>query len=69
MESYVFDVSPGTRRIILPESFKARCPRCGKTRSLREFGLRNMGDGDVRVQSRCTPCRKLKEERDAKVEG
>jgi len=40
----------------------ATCPRCGKTaRGKREvdhiFGLRNMGNGTIRVQSWCKDCR------------
>lgn len=61
---YEFRASPGTKKVVLPEHFKALCPRCGKSRTIREFGLRNMGDGTVRAQPYCGPCRKLKEGRD-----
>jgi len=38
------------------------CPHCGKIASghmsiKNNFGLRNMGDGTVRVQSWCRKCR------------
>jgi len=39
------------------------CPHCFKTAIgvdsiIRDFGLRNMGDGTTRVQSWCRKCRK-----------
>lgn len=41
----------------------ALCPRCfkeaqGKKRVVELFGLRNMGNGIIRVQSHCRECRK-----------
>lgn len=38
------------------------CPNCTKTATsydeiIRNFGLRNMGDGTIRVQSWCKECR------------
>lgn len=62
MENYTFEVKPGTKKIVLTEPFRARCPICGEMKTLKEFGLRNMGNGEVRNQPRCGPCRKLKGE-------
>jgi len=33
------------------------CPRCNHKKPLSEFGLRNMGNGEIRVQAECLPCR------------
>lgn len=60
MENYTFEVKPGTTKIVLTDSFKARCPICGETKTIKEFGFRNMGNGEVRVQPRCGPCRRVK---------
>lgn len=34
-----------------------KCPRCGQTKPLSEFGWRDMGNGEVRNQSYCSRCR------------
>ncbi len=34
-----------------------RCPHCGKTRPLAQFGLRKMGDGKIRNCPWCKACR------------
>ncbi|MAD77153.1 MAG: hypothetical protein ACI6PR_15405 [Pseudoalteromonas sp.] len=50
----------------MPDLTKARCPcrGCNTVANNEEqvdnlFGLRNMGDGTVRVQSYCRECRSL----------
>jgi hypothetical protein len=50
----------------MPDLTKARCPcrGCSKTADTAEkveelFGLRDMGDGTIRVQSYCRECRSL----------
>ena len=50
----------------MPDLTKARCPCRGCSKSadnkedvVRLFGLRNMGDGTIRVQSYCRECRTL----------
>lgn len=35
-----------------------KCPKCGKRKSIREFGLRHMTNTKViRLQAQCTECR------------
>ncbi len=34
-----------------------RCPRCRKSKPLRDFGLRRMADGRIRNQPQCVKCR------------
>lgn len=55
-----FDVSPFTGTFIIQDP--TICPNCelgadGLNNILANFGLRNMGDGTVRVQSWCRNCR------------
>lgn len=33
------------------------CPNCNRIFSATHFGLRNMGNGDIRDQSNCPDCR------------
>jgi hypothetical protein len=33
------------------------CPHCGATRPLAQFGLRKMGNGQIRNAPWCRPCR------------
>lgn len=35
----------------------AECTLCGKTKPLSEFGLRKMGNGEIRNQAQCKECR------------
>ncbi len=37
-----------------------KCPHCNKSKDINDFGVRNMGDGVVRRQSRCRNCRSKK---------
>ncbi len=36
---------------------KFRCTKCGKTKPASKFGLRTMGNGQVRNQAQCADCR------------
>ena len=40
-----------------PVLITLRCPHCGKTKALRAFGLRRMGNGQIRNCPWCTACR------------
>ena len=33
------------------------CPHCGERKPIEDFGLRDMGDGNIRNQSWCKDCR------------
>ena len=33
------------------------CPECGEEKPLSDFGLRDMGGGEIRNQSWCKACR------------
>ena len=59
-DQYVFFVNKGTVRIIFDHGFTATCPGCGKLRTIKEFGLRHMGNGDIRTQPKCGACRSVK---------
>ncbi len=56
-DQYIFFVNPGTKRLLFDHRFTAVCPDCGEQRTLKEFGLRHMGNGDVRTQPKCYHCR------------
>ena len=44
--------------IIVQDAWRL-CPACKMPKPLIEFGMRNMGDGTLRNQSRCGPCRRV----------
>lgn len=59
MSRYVFELRADSRVVVFTDLLKCECPICGEAKSLGAFGLRHMGNGQVRMQPECRACRGL----------
>ena len=49
-----YDSAPDT--VVISDAYR-RCPKCRAVKPLTDYGMRNMGDGVMRLQPQCISCR------------